>query len=185
VVGSDLDLAVESLGHVAPRVRRHATDLIASHAPREQAIALIAPLLRDPSPRVVANAGRRLADLYAPDTVWESAWQSPEPTTRRVAWRHTHDRGGWDRLEADLRAATDPDRTLASLGRAGVTSWLDGAANVWSTPRAAQRERVLRLLDAVELESHVRAELDFHLKERPIPRPSSISTVLCAPATPV
>lgn len=132
---TDVPAVAELLHHPSPSVRAAAVRTLAARVPRPEAMHAIAPLLDDPSGRVSSAAATVLGRAGAPASVAAQAWRSPLPTARRAAWRLARSSGGWTRVAADLRAATDPDPNLSALGRDGVRRWLrDGAATTWGRP---------------------------------------------------
>ena len=145
---ADLDLFLPGLEHPVPAVRAAALSGVGALAPADRARELVGPLLLDPSPRVSATAARVLADaggVAAGTTAgWASAARdSPRPSNRRAAWRLTRAGGGWYRVEADLRAAGDPDPRLAAAGQTGMGNWLaSSAATTWDVLPPGQRERI-------------------------------------------
>jgi HEAT repeat protein len=164
-VGGPGDLAVfrMSLNDGSPRVRAAALTGLRTHASREEAVSALTPVLLDPSPRVSSASARALARLTVPPAVAETAWESPQPWSRRAAWRINRAAGGWDRVEADLRAAADPDPLLASLGLAGVRNWLQtSAATLWIRPDDGQRERIQELLGGSHLAGDMHRNVAFH-----------------------
>ena len=174
---SDLPACIGHLGHSNARVRAAAVGAILTRAANDDAVRLLAPVLLDASPRVSAHAARSLARLDAPPSVADEAWASERQGVRRAAWRVTRASGGWDRVQADLRLAGDPDPRLSSLGRAAISGWLnDGAATVWAPPREAQRTRIRDLLDAAGLSAEQSQLVAFHAaieRRARVPDPSS------------
>lgn len=144
---SDLGVFVTALGHPSPRVRAAAVAATASRAGSPDAVRFLVPRLLDASPRVATAAARSLAGLNAGPELADEAWASPQAASRRAAWRLARSAGGWDRVEADLRAAADPDPGLSGLGRDGVVNWLEvSAATTWGSPASDQRRRIEGLL---------------------------------------
>jgi hypothetical protein len=72
--------------------------------------------------------------------------------------------GRWNRVEADLLAATDADPRMAGLGRSGVLNWLQSqAATTWDVLPGAQRDRIGDLLDRSGLSDGDRHRIAFHV----------------------
>jgi hypothetical protein len=126
--------------------------------------------LKDPSGRVSAAAATILARAGAPASVTTQAWQSPLPTARRAAWRVARSAGGWTRVAADLRAATDHESNLSGLGRDAVRGWLrDGAATTWGRPDPEDAQSMVDWLSASGLSEAEAQQVAFHAG-LPLPR---------------
>jgi hypothetical protein len=111
--------------------------------------------------RVLARA--RSAGAGAPPGWTALAWASPRPGNRRAAWRLERGAGGWDRVEADLRAAGDPDPGLAAAGQDGIRTWLvHSAATTWDVLSPARRERIRDLVEAWDAPGWQRDAVAFH-----------------------
>ena len=165
VVGdeSDLRTCLAHLDHASVRVRAAAVNAVLGRARPEQVVQLLTPVLLDSSARVSAAAARALARLGVPASTAAVAWASARPASRRAAWRLSHEAGGWHRVEADLRAAADPDPHLASLGRAGIRNWLEvNAATTWDRLPEGQRARLAELLPSADLDDEQQRVLAFH-----------------------
>ena len=66
-------------------------------------------------------------------------------------------------MEADLRAAADPDQGIAALGRAGIGNWLEvSAATTWQPLPPEQQARLAELLPRANLVDHRARTLAFH-----------------------
>ncbi|MGZ4436505.1 MAG: hypothetical protein ACXVW6_02625 [Nocardioidaceae bacterium] len=183
----DLERFTEHLHHRSPRVRTAAVTGVSTHASREVAVATLAPVLLDPSPRVSSAAARLLVRLRAPQEAAAAAWSSPQSWSRRAAWRMSRGAGSWDWVEADLRAAADTDPQLASLGRAGVRNWLaTSAATTWAALPDSQRERIQELLVAGPVDSATSRTVAFHARIQvpspPVPAPAGTTTDADVPA---
>ncbi|MBB5791141.1 HEAT repeat domain-containing protein [Jiangella mangrovi] len=160
---SDLPSFIDHLGHRNVRVRAAAVSAILGRASSDEVAGLLAPVLLDPSPRVSATAARSLARSGAPPSLASEAWASERPAHRRAAWQLSRASGGWHRVEADLRAAGDPDAHLASLGEAGIANWLAvGAATTWDHLTDEQRTRIADLLAAAGLDAERARIVAFH-----------------------
>lgn len=184
VVGDERDLpaCAAHLAHPSATVRAAAVNAVLGRADRDEAVRLLAPVLLDPSPRVCTAAARGLARLGAPPSTADAAWLSARPVSRRAAWRLTREAGTWHRLEADLRAAGDPEPQLSSQGLAGVRNWLTvRAATAWAVLPDDQRARLAELLPASGLDEHSRRRLAFHAG---IPRPPEPAPPEPAPPEP-
>lgn len=173
VVGGPQDLQsfMVQLRHRSVRVRAAAVTGVSAHATGEQVLGVLQPVLLDSSPRVSATAARALARLRTPAAAADVAWASAQPWSRRAAWRLSRATGGWDRVEADLRAAGDTDPALASLGLTGIGNWLDtSAATTWDVLPDPQRARLRQLLETGALDDATCRMVAFHAR---IPRPEA------------
>lgn len=160
---SDLALIRPYLDDPRPRVRSAAVSGVGALAERSEARDLLVPLLLDTSPRVCATAARVLARAGWADLEATDAWASAQPWSRRAGWRLSRAHGGWERLTADARAAADDDEALRGLGRAGLRSWLNGAAaTTWGTPSTAQALLLEDTLPRTELPEWARRQIAFH-----------------------
>jgi HEAT repeat protein len=165
VVGNETDLpaCLEYLDHMSVRVRASAVNAVLGWARREEVVRLLAPVLLDSSARVSTAASRGLAKMNAPQSTANAAWASTQPGSRRAAWRLSREAGGWHRVEADLRAAGDPDPHLSSLGLDGIRNWLDvSAATTWNPLPEEQRARLAALLPASGLDEDRKRMVAFH-----------------------
>lgn len=160
----DLETATSRLRHASARVRAAALTTVAELATRSDAIDLLTPMLVDPGARVSAAAARQLGRLAAPAASADAAWASSQPSSRRAAWRLSHAAGGWRRVEADLRAAADPDVTLSALGRTGIRDWLRvGAATAWEPLTEVWQARLAALLTGAGLGRREQRVVAFHI----------------------
>lgn len=159
----DVELVASSLAHGSPRVRTQAVLTTAAVAPSDVVCRLLLPLLEDPAPRVSAAVARALSTAGASAADAESAWASAQPATRRAAWRLSRAAGRWERVDADVRAASDPDPVLAGLGRAGLRSWLHaGAATTWGRPAPEAAQRLQAALQGAGLTDAEQRQVLFH-----------------------
>lgn len=178
----DLDLLVAALRHHSARVRSAAVDGVARRAGRAEAVTTLGPLLLDTSARVALTAARALGRLGVPAAVGEDAWASPQPWSRRAAWRLSRGRGSWNRVEADLRAATDADPALAGAGLRGIRAWLEhGAATTWAVLPEEQRSRIADLLERAPVGEAQRRALLFHAGLRRSEDPGPVAAVSGGP----
>ena len=171
---SDLPAIERFLDHDSPSVRVAATRALVARSTSEEAADRLGPLLLDVSPRVASVAARALAraGAAAVHDVEEEAWASGQSWSRRAAWRLGHLRGGWDRIEADLRAAADPH--LSDLGRAGVREWLTkSAATTWGRLDGARKERFAVLLAGAGLDEESARLIAFHVGLPRLPTPGA------------
>jgi hypothetical protein len=127
---------------------------------------------------VACTVAGALVRLQAPQRTAEAAWASAQPWSRRAAWRLSRGAGGWDRVEADLRAAVDEDPQLASLGLTGIGNWLQtSAATTWAVLSDAQRDRIRDLLATGPFDDTVRRLVTFQagiqLPASPAPVPQT------------
>ena len=161
---ADADLVASHLQSGNVRVRASAAAAVAALADAASARRLLRPVLLDDSPRVATAAARGLIRAGATGADAETAWADIErPWTRRAAWRLSRGGGSWDRVVADLRAASDADAALRGLGRAGLRNWLDtAAATTWGHPSAAHGTQIEQLLPRVGLSLRECRTLAFH-----------------------
>lgn len=160
---SDLPVCMAHLDHDSARVRAAAVGAVLGRARNDDVVELLIPILLDPSPRVSSTAARALAKLGVPPSAAAAAWASPQPAGRRAAWRLSRESGGWHRVEADIRAASDIDTHLATLGHAGISNWLAvSAATTWDRLPDEQRTRIAELLQAVDVGDDQRRVVAFH-----------------------
>lgn len=174
---SDLPAIVRQLDDPSARVRAFAVGAIVARAEHGAAVEVLLPVLDDCSARVSAAAARGLARLQVSPALVEHLWEAVRPTTRRAAWRVVRESGGWDRVGADLRAASDSDPQLAGLGAEGIRNWLDvGAATTWASLTDSQRERIESSLMSAHLDDERRRVLAFHagIKLAPTPTEGSL-----------
>ena len=159
----DVDLAASFIGYDSPAVRAQAVLTVAAVASSDVARRMLLPLLLDPAPRVSAAAARAVGRAGAGASDAEPAWVSSLPASRRAGWRLSRAAGAWDRVDADVRAASDPDPVLAGLGRAGLRNWLKaGAATTWGRPSNATAERLQAWLPGAGLSEDEQRQVRFH-----------------------
>lgn len=159
----DVEIAQAALADGSPTVRVAAVTAVAALTQPEQIIRLLQPMLLDVAPRASATAARALARAGAGPANAADAWAAERASNRKAAWLLCRAGGSWDRVEADLRAAADPDPSLASDGRTGIHAWLRaGAATTWAVLSDAQRQRLEALLGATSLDSASRRAIAFH-----------------------
>jgi HEAT repeat protein len=160
---SDLHICIDHLAHPNARIRAAAVNAILARATDDDVVRFLGPVLLDVSPRVSAAAARSLARLGAPQSLANEAWASERPANRRAAWRLARASGRWHRVEADLRAAGDPDPHISSLGQAGISSWLAvSAATTWDPLSDEQRTRIAVSLNAADLNTEQARIVAFH-----------------------
>jgi hypothetical protein len=176
-IAEDADLVAAYLQHDNVRVRASAVAGVAALAEAKRARELLRSILLDDSPRVAAAAARGLSRAGASIADAEDAWSDTErPWTRRAAWRLCRGGGSWERVLADLRAASDPDAVLSGLGRAGLRNWLDtSAATTWGHPNDQQLQQMKVLLAVSGLRREERRQVAFHagLPLEPEPEPEA------------
>lgn len=182
-VGSrdDLPAITRRLSDPHPRVRAAAVRVLIARTEPGEATDRVAGLLLDVSPSVTVAAARALA-AAAPATTQEAedaAWSSVQPWSRRAAWHIGRARGGWDRVEADLRAAADPDPEVAALGRTSLDDWLrTAAATTWQPLPGSQADRLTSLLPAAALDHDTHRLVAFHAG---LPGPPELAPTQPAP----
>ena len=177
-VGSrdDLPAITERLTDPHPRVRVAAVRALIARTEPGEAASRVAGLLLDVSPPVAVVAARALAAAGPATTqkAEDAAWASEQPWSRRAAWHVGRARGGWDRVEADLRGAADPDPEVAALGRTSLVNWLRTAAAItWQQLRDPQADRLGLLLPAARLDHDVHRLVAFHAGIPGPPEPSA------------
>lgn len=159
----DLPAVERRLDHSSPSVRVAAIQCVVARSEPGEVADRLGPMLLDPSPRVVSVAARALGQAGSAATrdAERAAWASAQPWSRRAAWRIGRTRGGWDRVEADLRAAGDPD--LSEVGRSSLREWLrTSAATTWHRPQGARAERLAALLTNARLDEDTTRLVAFH-----------------------
>jgi len=160
---SDVEIAEAALDDASPTVRTAAVTAVAALAQPEQTIGLLQPMLLDAAPRVCATAARALARAGAGPAHALDAWAAERASNRKAAWLLCRAGGGWDRVEADLRAAADPHTGFAAHGKTGIHTWLRaGAATTWAVLSDADRQRLEALLNAASLDNASRRAVAFH-----------------------
>lgn len=159
----DLRIFLAALHHPSARVRAAAVDGVGFHAAADVALSALGPVVLDPSARVGRAAARVLVQIGAPRGVVEAAWASPQVQTRRIGWWMSRAGGGWEKVEADLRATTDLD--LAPFGQHAIRDWIaNSAAATWSVLSDVQRDRLRKLLVAGSLDNESRRVVAFHAR---------------------
>lgn len=147
-----------------PRVRSIAVALLSREDLDQGDVGRLFSLLDDPSPGPVNRAVRALAGCY---WLWSyrqvaDSWQSAATPKRRRLWRLLSGRGGWDRVRADLLAASDVEREVRGLGLADLQAWLQhAAAHMWHAPTDEQLDDVRLLLATAEIPSELREAIEF------------------------
>jgi HEAT repeat protein len=174
----DLPTIERRLDDASPSVRAAAVQALITRTGPDEVAERLGPLLLDASPRVASVAVRALAQAGAAATrdSERAAWASAQPWSRRAGWRLGRLRGGWDRVEVDLRAVADPE--LSELGRAGLREWLrNSAATTWNRSEGARAERFTALLADAGLDEESNRLIAFHagLPTRPAPEPATRS----------
>ncbi len=101
------------------------------------------------------------------DQLWSyeqaaALWEAADPVKRCRLWRLLSGRGGWDRVRADLLAASDADVSVQSLGRSDLDAWLQSAAmRMWRPPSATQLEDIQGALPVAKIERATREAIEF------------------------
>lgn len=159
----DLELFVRYLSDRSPAVRAGAVEGAGKVGRPPQVVDELTPLLVDASPKVCSSAARVLSRTGGTAADAAIAWTSPQPWSRRAAWRLSRAGGSWDRVEADLRANCDADPDLSNNGMVGIRDWLaTSAATTWAILGDGQRERIAALLERSDLADRVRDLIAFH-----------------------
>ena len=159
---NDLDLFVSYLSHRSRAVRARAAEGVGEFAKAQQVVDTLTPMLVDPSPKVCLSAARALSRAGGTAAQAAIAWTSPQPWSRRAAWRLSRAGGSWDRVEADLRASLDADPTLSNDGTVGILNWLEsGAATTWAVLGDGQREYIAALLQRSDLDNWAHDRVAF------------------------
>ena len=124
---------------------------------------MAAAALRQLKPHGIAVPRDTIARLAAGDN----------PGGRRLALSVRQNSGGWERVTADLEAATGDDSLLASSARADLSSWLsNGAASTRGVPTADQAIAMARALPISGLDVDQQRLISFHAGihvEDPVP----------------
>lgn len=154
----------EYLVDAEPRVRSVGAQLLAGQALTDEDVGLLFTLLDDPFPRPAKRATQTLAKA---DQLWSyeqaaALWEAADPVKRCRLWRLLSGRGGWDRVRADLLAASDADVSVQSLGRSDLDAWLQSAAmRMWRPPSATQLEDIQGALPVAKIERATREAIEF------------------------
>jgi hypothetical protein len=162
---SDLPLIEAHLTDPRPSVRAAAVRAAAALANPDERATLVGPFLLDESPQVATAAAQAVIGSPATSVadLVETAWRSEQVWSRGAAWRLERSAGSWDRVEADLRAATDPDPDLRRLGGTGIANWLVvGAARTWQVPSGAQAVRIRGYLERADINEKAVRTVAFH-----------------------
>jgi hypothetical protein len=162
----DLAAIERRLDDPRPSVRAAAVRALTARTDPGEKSDRLGGLLLDSSPSVAVAAAEALAvaSPVATSDAEALAWASAQPWSRRAAWRLGHARGGWARVEADLRAAAEPDPALAEVGRTSLLNWLTtSAATTWHRPHAVQIDRLAALLPAAQLDPDTARLVAFHV----------------------
>ncbi|MEN4474701.1 HEAT repeat domain-containing protein [Mycolicibacterium cosmeticum] len=174
----DVPSCTEYLRDPSPWVRSAAIGAVVHLAAAEVAVEQLATALRDDSTRVCLAAARGLQRLNAPASAAEDAWSSPHYASRRAAWRFARTTSGWNRVEADLRAAGDSDDRLAADAKAGLDHWVRfRAATTWAVLSGEQKDRIAHYLAELDLDPYLRRHLEFHAGVEPFAEPQPLSIV--------
>ncbi|MGC3955745.1 MAG: hypothetical protein QM804_16090 [Propionicimonas sp.] len=159
-----LDELWAHVGDIDPRVRAVALRLMPPEQLERSQLELVFDLLDDPQP-AVATAAMRL--LIAQEAQWtyreaEAFWPTAKPAKRHRLWRMLSGRGGWDRVRADLLAASDQDSEVSGQGRADLRAWRESAsARMWRLPSEEQLADVRSLLPTAGLDPGLREAIEF------------------------
>ncbi|GAB2586758.1 hypothetical protein GCM10009593_27240 [Microlunatus antarcticus] len=167
VTGStdDLPVFIDHLRHPSAAVRTAALTGLSLLGQTDLVLNALETALLDQSPRVTSTAARALVRLRALPSRAEAAWASPQPWTRRAAWRTARGGGSWDRVEADLRAAADTDPQVAALGQSGIRNWLStSAATTWAKLSDNQHKRIQTLLASRSVSEPTTMAVAFHAR---------------------
>ena len=171
----DVERFTPYLSHFSAGVRRAAVMAIGRRGDRQQVVELLLPKLEDPTKKVAAAALRQLKPhgIAVPrDTIARLA-AGDNPGGRRLALSVRQNSGGWERVTADLEAATGDDSLLASSARADLSSWLsNGAASTRGVPTADQAIAMARALPISGLDVDQQRLISFHAGihvEDPVP----------------
>lgn len=154
----------EYLVDAEPRVRSVAAQSLAGQVLTGDDVRLLFALLDDPFPRPAKRATQTLAKAghLWPYEQAAALWEAADPVKRGRLWRLLSGRGGWDRVRADLLAASDPDVHVQSLGRSDLDAWLQSAAmRMWRSPSSTQIEDIQRALPIAKIERATREAIEF------------------------
>jgi hypothetical protein len=154
--------AVPFLSEPSPAVRGAAVLAIARHAPDDDTVRFLVPLLLDPSAKVAATALRYVRGKHLPPSILAGLDAAGTGRARRAALAIRQHLGAWDRILADLSALAGPDPGLADTARADLLAWLQhGAVTTYTMPDPHQEERIAALLRASDLTQAQRRRIAF------------------------
>lgn len=130
--------------------------------------------LDDPNP---GPASRAVLVLVRAESMWSyqwaaDLWDSADPVKRCRLWRLLSSRGGWDRVRADLLAASDPLPAVSGLGVADLEAWSQrAAARMWRAPTDGQLVNIRILLPTARIGHDLRNAIEFRAGLPITPRP--------------
>jgi hypothetical protein len=154
--------AVPFLAHPSPRVRCAAIHAVGRHSEPGDIPALLAPVLRDDSGKVVTAALRYLRGYHLPPSVLAELDMAGTARSRRTALAIRQHLGAWDRVQADLTAINGSDPDLAETGRTDLLAWLQhDAATTYGRPPPSQAAQIAALLATSTLTSGQRRAVAF------------------------
>jgi hypothetical protein len=153
--GDETDLAFlrSLLTHQQPRFRRVAIRGIARIA-REGAVEHLARSLRDRSPSVVREAGRRLEEFLG-DVRGESLFaivnEADSENARRCAVQLIFYKGKWQSLPWLIHTAFQADDAIASLARRFIEAWFTPPLcnKVFTKPSAVEKQAIDEAIDGM------------------------------------
>jgi hypothetical protein len=147
--GSLPGAAIPFLTHPSPRVRCAAMRAVARHGTAEDKVAHLAPLLLADSARVARTARQYLRGWTLPPAILATLDAAGTPRSRRTALSIRQHLGTWDRVHADLVAASGPDLDLATAARSDLRSWLrNGAGTAYARLGPGRAAEITALLPA-------------------------------------
>ena len=157
-----------------PRVRSTAVELLGVRQLEVQDAQRLFALLDDTNP---GPASRAVRALVGSDSLWSyqqavSLWDSADTAKRSRVWRLLSGRGGWDRVRADLLAASDTDLGVSGLGRADLEAWSQfAAARMWRAPTDEQLGDLRSFLPTAGIRHELRQAIEFRAGLPVTPRP--------------
>jgi hypothetical protein len=123
-------------------------------------------ILDDPHPSPASKAVRA---LLSADSLWSydqaaTLWEKAIPAKRGRLLRLLRGRGGWDRVRADLLAASDPDLAVSGQGQSDLESWSQfAAARMWQGPSDDQLWDIKNALPVAQIWHELRQAIEFRV----------------------
>lgn len=156
------DFALDDLRHWIrdsdPRVRAVVAELLAQADPDAGDVDLLFEMLDDePGPASAAIRALKALDFGWPYSRGAALWATADAAKRLKLWRLLSSRGGWDRVRADLHAASGPDLQLRNQSLADLRGWWQySSARMWRDPTPEQAAEISADLQRVTIAEPIR-----------------------------